>query len=345
MSVDGIPDVKCWRTEFLLGWTELCRKGDRLHVQGVGTHPSQLHPYSPKRTCTAMLSGTRDNYTWKEIILLHLGCMDIDYAIRKDKRTITDTGITIEKALYEEWERSNRLSHNNLKALLKAIDEQFVTSIKALVNTSIMKFSTLRFTDVSGVQEHIMQMRDIVTQLKTLEVEIYGDWILSTEAAPASIAKQISVPGDYQKISDAVHDGVPTGNNEWILIKVAPGVYTDTVTVPANKPYVIIQGGGKDNTILAWKSANKGLADAPLIVRASNFIAKDITFKNTYNLNEVAPAVAGFVQGDKCSFYQCNFLGVQDTLADYNGRHFFSSCYIEGTTDFIFGDGTSIYQV
>lgn len=67
--------------------------------------------------------------------------------------------------------------------------------------------------------------------------------------------------------------------------------------------------------------------------------------QNTYNLNEVAPAVAGFVQGDKCSFYQCNFLGVQDTLADYNGRHFFISCYIEGTTDFIFGDGTSIYQV
>ncbi|RVW20721.1 putative pectinesterase 55 [Vitis vinifera] len=187
-------------------------------------------------------------------------------------------------------------------------------------------------------------MKKCIIVLIVLLVFSYGDWILSTEAAPASIAKQISVPGDYQKISDAVHDGVPTGNNEWILIKVAPGVYTDTVTVPANKPYVIIQGGGKDNTILAWKSANKGLADAPLIVRASNFIAKDITFKNTYNLNEVAPAVAGFVQGDKCSFYQCNFLGVQDTLADYNGRHFFSSCYIEGTTDFIFGDGTSIYQ-
>ena len=107
--------------------------------------------------------------------------MDIDYAIRKDKPTIIDTSTTAEKALYEQWERSNRLSlmfiktkisygirgsvdqHDNVKALLKAIDEQFVTSIKALANTSIMKFSTLRFTDVSGVQEHIMQMRDITT--------------------------------------------------------------------------------------------------------------------------------------------------------------------------------------
>ena len=67
--------------------------------------------------------------------------------------------------------------HHNVKALLKAIDEQFVTLDKALSNTLIMKFSSLRLTDVSGVQEHIMQMRDIATQLKTLEVEM-SDFLL-----------------------------------------------------------------------------------------------------------------------------------------------------------------------
>ena len=74
--------------------------------------------------------------------------------------------------------------------------------------------------------ERKSSMKKCIIVLIVLLVFSYGDWILSTEAAPASIAKQISVPGDYQKISDAVHDGVPTGNNEWILIKVAPGVYT-----------------------------------------------------------------------------------------------------------------------
>ena len=44
-----------------------------------------------------------DNYkVWKERILLHLGCMDIDYAIRKDKQTIIDTSTTTKKALYEQ---------------------------------------------------------------------------------------------------------------------------------------------------------------------------------------------------------------------------------------------------
>ena len=68
--------------------------------------------------------------------------MDIDYAIRKDKPPIvTDTSTLTEIALYERWERSNRLSvmfiktkitacicdsidqHENVRDLLKAIDE------------------------------------------------------------------------------------------------------------------------------------------------------------------------------------------------------------------------------
>ncbi|KAL6319956.1 hypothetical protein AAG906_037032 [Vitis piasezkii] len=38
--------------------------------------------------------------------------------------------------------------HDKVKALLKAIDEQFKTSDKALVDTLIMKFSSLRLTNV-----------------------------------------------------------------------------------------------------------------------------------------------------------------------------------------------------
>nr|CAN67137.1 hypothetical protein VITISV_027990 [Vitis vinifera] len=48
---NGIPDVKCRRTEFLPGWTELCCKGDRLRVQGVGTP-------LPDDTECAWLSGS-----------------------------------------------------------------------------------------------------------------------------------------------------------------------------------------------------------------------------------------------------------------------------------------------
>ena len=46
--------------------------------------------------------------------------------------------------------------HDKVKALLKAIDEQFETSNKALASTLIMKFSSLKLTSVRGVCEHIM---------------------------------------------------------------------------------------------------------------------------------------------------------------------------------------------
>ena len=65
--------------------------------------------------------------------------------------------------------------HDKVKALLKATDEQFETSDKALASTLIMRFSSLRLTNVRGVREHIMQMRDIAAQLKTLEVDMMSD--------------------------------------------------------------------------------------------------------------------------------------------------------------------------
>ena len=55
--------------------------------------------------------------------------------------------------------------------------------------------------------------------------------------------------------------------------------------------------------------------------------------------------MAASAQGDENSFYECGFIGVQDTLHDLIGCHFFRSSYIQGAVDFIFGDGTSMYQV
>lgn len=57
-----------------------------------------------------------------------------------------------------------------------------------------------------------------------------------------------------------------------------------------------------------------------------------------------AQAVAMRLQADKSAFYGCGFYSAQDTLLDSEGRHFFKECYIQGSIDFIFGNGRSIYQ-
>ncbi|KAL0298293.1 UNVERIFIED_CONTAM: Pectinesterase 2 [Sesamum radiatum] len=58
---------------------------------------------------------------------------------------------------------------------------------------------------------------------------------------------------------------------------------------------------------------------------------------------EGAQAVAMKIAGDYASFYNCRFHGFQDTLCDDRGKHFFKDCYVEGTVDFIFGSGQSLY--
>lgn len=55
-------------------------------------------------------------------------------------------------------------------------------------------------------------------------------------------------------------------------------------------------------------------------------------------------AVALRIKGDYGAFYRCSFYGAQDTLYDQAGRHYFKDCFMQGSIDFIFGDGQSIYQ-
>lgn len=69
------------------------------------------------------------------------------------------------------------------------------------------------------------------------------------------------------------------------------------------------------------------------------------SYNNPVNGNPRAPAVAAMVTGDNVYFYRVGFFGVQDTLWDDWGRHYFRKCTIQGAVDFIFGNGQSIYEV
>ncbi|KAH7510670.1 hypothetical protein FEM48_ZijujUnG0101300 [Ziziphus jujuba var. spinosa] len=49
---------------------------------------------------------------------------------------------------------------------------------KALASTLIMQFSSLKLTRIRGVRDHIMHMKDIVAQLKALEVEMLETFLV-----------------------------------------------------------------------------------------------------------------------------------------------------------------------
>ncbi len=65
----------------------------------------------------------------------------------------------------------------------------------------------------------------------------------------------------------------------------------------------------------------------------------DVTSKTA---TERAAAIA--VEGDYSEFYDCTFLGSQDTLFTKCEHGYFRECHIEGNTDYIFGQGDVIFQ-
>ena len=81
-----------------------------------------------------------------------------------------------------------------------------------------------------------------------------------------------------------------------------------------------------------------------LKIQGSRITLKNITIEN--NAARLGQAVALHTEGDCLTFVNCRFLGNQDTIYTGNAktRLYFKDCYIEGTTDFIFGPSTAWFE-
>ncbi|KAJ9561305.1 hypothetical protein OSB04_006465 [Centaurea solstitialis] len=155
--------------------------------------------------------------------------------------------------------------------------------------------------------------------------------------------------GNYTTIQAAI-DAIPSNNMQWICVYVKIGIYNEQIKIPNNKPMIYLKGDGKRKTYVVWSSHRSIETDATFISEADDVVVKSITFINSYNYplasngNPIAPALAAKISGDKSAFYRCGFMGVQDTLWDVSGRHYFKLCSIRGAVDFIMGSGQSIYE-
>ncbi|XP_062085818.1 putative pectinesterase 52 [Humulus lupulus] len=195
-----------------------------------------------------------------------------------------------------------------------------VTSSKALSNTKYDQYRSLNvyFSKVKSSNE-----------MKIITVDNHGS-------------------GDFNTIQAAI-DSISPSNTQWIKIQISPGIYTEKVTIPPEKPYIYLEGiNGRDHTVITFNDHGETDESATFSSHPDNIVAKGITFENSYNImmstGEVTPAVAARIYGDKSAFLDCGFRGVQDTLWDVTGRHYFSNCYIEGAVDFIFGYAQSYYE-
>ncbi|KAG6394259.1 hypothetical protein SASPL_144842 [Salvia splendens] len=165
----------------------------------------------------------------------------------------------------------------------------------------------------------------------------------------AIIVVDQSKRGGFTTVQAAINS-VPPGNTIWTTIDIKQGIYREQVIIPEDKPFIILKGAGIKNTIISWNGHGAIDVTATFSSEANNTIARDISFMNSYNSppksnrNPMDQAVAARIKGDKSAFYRCGFFGLQDTLWDVQGRHYYKSCTIEGAVDFIFGAAQSLYE-
>uniref|UniRef100_A0A3Q7F8X6 Pectinesterase n=1 Tax=Solanum lycopersicum TaxID=4081 RepID=A0A3Q7F8X6_SOLLC len=152
--------------------------------------------------------------------------------------------------------------------------------------------------------------------------------------------------GDYKTITEAVI-AAPKMSTKTYFIHVKKGTYNENVTIPNEKPNIALVGDGMGVTII---SANKNSKQyrtpytATLEVYGSGFIGISLTIRNTAG-PEGGQAAALTIAPFKgfTSFYQCSFLGYQDTIFS-SDTSFFRECLIFGTIDFITGSGRAVFQ-
>jgi pectinesterase len=154
--------------------------------------------------------------------------------------------------------------------------------------------------------------------------------------------------GDFKYIQDAI-DAMRVYPLAPITLYIKNGVYNEKIELPANNTDVTFIGESVEKTIISFNDySGRGklttFTSYTAKISGNRFAAHNITFANT--AGPVGQAVALYVDADKAVFKNCRFLGNQDTIfaAGEEARQLFQDCYIEGTTDFIFGPATAVFQ-
>lgn len=154
--------------------------------------------------------------------------------------------------------------------------------------------------------------------------------------------------GDYKYIQDAI-DAMRVYPLAPITLYIKNGTYNEKIELPANNTDVTFIGESVEKTIITFNDySGRGRLNTftsfTAKISGNRFRAENITFANT--AGPVGQALALYVDADKAVFKNCRFLGNQDTIftSGETSRQLFTDCYIEGTTDFIFGPSTAVFQ-
>ena len=185
-------------------------------------------------------------------------------------------------------------------------------------------------------------------------ITLTGSGIIPNSELGVNLIVALDGSGDYSTIQAGIN-AIPvshSGISPYILY-IRPGFYHEKVTIPGTLSDIKIVGESRDSSILDYTDyvGMSGTANIPgtnavqtLQVNASNITFENMTIQDTVTV-ERAVAVNVGNNADKVVFNNCNLYGHQDTYYLYNCyRVYHKNCKITGSVDFIFGNGTAVFD-
>lgn len=176
--------------------------------------------------------------------------------------------------------------------------------------------------------------------------------IASPKAWSVEYMREITVAsdgsGDFKTITEAL-EAIRAYMDYRVTVNIKNGEYHEKVIIPSWLENVDFIGEDPEKTIITYNDYarldNMGtFRSYTMRVDGCNLTFKNLTIRN--NAGRVGQAVALHTEGTNLKFENCRFLGDQDTLflAGHDSDLEFDNCYVEGTTDFIFGPATAWFE-
>lgn len=208
----------------------------------------------------------------------------------------------------------------------------------------------------------LQKRKQCYLKIYTLLVLILSCVNLSLEAQqkvyPSKFTVALDGSADFVSIQDAIN-AVRDYSEQKVTILIKKGVYNEKILVPSRKRNIIFIGEDKAHTVITNNDYSGKLRTAPdeeknpkyttytsytLKIQGNDFSAQNLTIIN--GSGPVGQAVSVHVEADRVAFYNCNISGYQDTVyvAKDGTRNYFKACEISGSTDFIFGAATVIFE-
>jgi pectin methylesterase-like acyl-CoA thioesterase len=175
-----------------------------------------------------------------------------------------------------------------------------------------------------------------------------GGALAAASLCPPGVARTLRVAkdgsGQFSTLQAAI-DSIPSGSTEHVRLDLAAGTYTEKLTI-ASRSNLCLVGDGATRTILSYNDSNGKVGStsgsASVLISADDFSAANLTIQNTYGPG--SQAVALRVTGQRQQFFNCRFVGYQDTLYLHQGMQYFRNCYVQGNTDYVFGGATAVLE-